>query len=263
MQMDEARLEAWPLPAIPEIEHGADLGALIVEAAGLAAIELSAGDVVVVAQKAVSKAEGRLRALSSVEPTKRATAMAERLAKDPRLVQVILDESAEVLRAERGVIVTRTRHGVVCANAGVDASNIPDEDVVSLLPEDPDRSARELRSALRELLSHAPAVAAVAAVVISDSFGRPWRLGQSEVAIGCAGLLPLDDLRGSSDAHGRPLVASVVAIADEAAAAAGLVRRKSGREAVVVVRGLDRYVIEEDGPGARAIVRPESEDLFR
>jgi coenzyme F420-0:L-glutamate ligase/coenzyme F420-1:gamma-L-glutamate ligase len=213
--------------------------------------------VLVVAQKAVSKVEGRVRALDRVEVSEEARALAHSLEKDARLVQLALDESAEVVRAERGVLITRSRHGHVCANAGIDRSNVPGEDTVSLLPEDPDASARRLRAVLRERLGHAPGV------VVSDTFGRPWRLGQIEVAIGCAGLAPLDDRRGLVDAIGRELTVTVFAVADAAAAAAGLVQAKEGREAVAVVRGLGRYVSEADGAGARALVRPESEDLFR
>jgi coenzyme F420-0:L-glutamate ligase/coenzyme F420-1:gamma-L-glutamate ligase len=243
------RLAAEPIPGIPEIAAGDDLGELI---AGETLVE---GDVLVIAQKAVSKAEGRSRALAHVKPTEQARELAARLDKDPRLVQLILDESEEIVRAERGVLITRTRHGYVCANAGVDASNVPGE-AVTLLPNDPDASARGLRSGLRSRSGVA------LAVVISDSFGRAWRLGQVEVAIGCAGLVPLDDRRGQRDALGAPLSATELAIADEAAAAAGLVRDKAGREAVVVVRGLERYVTDEDGPGAAALVRPRAEDLF-
>jgi coenzyme F420-0:L-glutamate ligase / coenzyme F420-1:gamma-L-glutamate ligase len=211
--------------------------------------------VLVIAQKAVSKVEERLRDLGEVEPSGRARQLATALDKDARLVQVILDESAEVVRAERGVLITRTTHGYVCANGGVDSSNVPGE-AVTLLPEDPDGSARRIRRGLRALTGEPPAV------VISDSFGRPWRLGQTEVAIGCAGLQPLDDRRGKSDAYGAELSATVLAVADEAAAVAGLVRSKDGREAVVLVRGLERFVTEPDGPGAAALVRPRDEDLF-
>jgi coenzyme F420-0:L-glutamate ligase / coenzyme F420-1:gamma-L-glutamate ligase len=244
------RLEAIPVPGIPEVEPGADLANLITRAQAL-----GPHDVLVVAQKVVSKAEGRVRALDSVVPSARAREIATKLGKDARVVELILAESVEVLRAERGILITRTRHGFVCANAGVDASNVAGE-AVTLLPEDPDASARRLRAALRERSGIAPAI------VVSDSFGRPWRLGQAEVAIGCAGLLPLDDRRGLGDAHGEELSATVLAVADEAAAAAGLVRDKAGREAVVVVRGLERYLIEEDGPGAAALIRPREEDLF-
>jgi coenzyme F420-0:L-glutamate ligase/coenzyme F420-1:gamma-L-glutamate ligase len=249
-------LQIAALPGIPEIKPSANLGELIGSAAARASVRIGSGDVLVVAQKAVSKAEGRLRALGQVEPTRRARRLAATLDKDPRLVQLILDESADVIRAERGVLITRTRQGYVCANAGIDSSNVPG-DLVSLLPEDPDRSARRLRADLRDRLE------AVPAIVISDSFGRAWRLGQVEVAIGCAGLAPLDDRRGERDALGQELKATVQAVADEAAAAAGLARAKHGREAVVIVKGLERYVTDADGPGASALLRPREEDLFR
>ena len=238
---------------MPEVAPGAALAELIADAAASAGVAVGRGDVLVVSQKVVSKAEGRLVSLDQVHPSGRARQMATRLQKDPRLVQVVLDESVEVLRAERGVLITRTHHGLVCANAGVDQSNVPGDEIVCLLPVDPDESARELRAQLRN----------GAAVVIADSFGRAWRHGQADVAIGCAGLAPLDDRRGAKDAEGRELIATMDAVADQAASAAALVRDKSGREAVVVVRGLERFVSEEDGPGAAAIVRPVDEDLFR
>jgi coenzyme F420-0:L-glutamate ligase/coenzyme F420-1:gamma-L-glutamate ligase len=244
------RLEAVPVEGIPELEPGADLADLIARAHVLAP-----DDVIVVAQKAISKAEGRVRSLTDVVPSARARELAAKLGKDARVIELILAETVELLRAERGVLITRTRHGFVCANAGVDASNVAGE-AVALLPEDPDASARRLRAALREQTGVAPAV------VISDSFGRAWRLGQAEVAIGCAGLLPLDDRRGRRDALGGELTATVLAVADEVAAAAGLARDKAGREAVVVVRGLERYLTEEDGPGSAALLRPREEDLF-
>jgi coenzyme F420-0:L-glutamate ligase/coenzyme F420-1:gamma-L-glutamate ligase len=249
------RLEVVPLPAVPEVEPGVDLALLVAAAAGAAGIELGSGDVVVAAQKAVSKAEGRLRSLADVSPSARALRLAQELEKDPRVVELVLAESVEVVRAGQGILITRTRQGLVCANSGVDSSNVPG-DVVALLPEDPDRSARELRAGLARLLGTAPAI------VISDSFGRPWRLGQVEVAIGCAGLEPLDDMRGRPDALGEELTATVLAIADEAAAAAALVRAKDGREAFVAVRGLERYVTPADGPGAAAMIRARDEDLF-
>jgi coenzyme F420-0:L-glutamate ligase / coenzyme F420-1:gamma-L-glutamate ligase len=248
-------LEAAPLAGIPAIEPGADLAALIADAATRTGVKIQSSDVLVVAQKAVSKAEKRLRALDDVVPSDRARGLGAKLDKDPRLVQLILDESTDVVRAEHGVLITRTRLGHVCANAGIDSSNVPGG-LVSLLPEDPDRSARHLRAQLRDRLGEA------AAVVISDSFGRPWRLGQTDVAIGCAGLTPLDDRRGHLDSFGHELQATLLAVADEAAAAAGLVRTKEGREAVVVVKGLDRYVTEPDGPGAAALLRPREDDLF-
>jgi coenzyme F420-0:L-glutamate ligase/coenzyme F420-1:gamma-L-glutamate ligase len=244
-----ARLTVEAVPGLPEIEPGVDLAGLIADAA----VPIGAGDVVVVSQKAVSKAEGRVVRLSDVEPSARARDLAEQLGKEPELVQLVLDASAEVLRAERGVLITRTHGGLVCANAGVDRSNVPGDDLACLLPEDPDASARSLRAALPDR----------PAVVIADSFGRAWRLGQADVAIGCAGLGPLDDRRGTADHEGRELSATVEAVADQAAAAAALARDKAGREAVVVVRGLERHVTDEDGPGAAAIIRPRTEDLFR
>jgi coenzyme F420-0:L-glutamate ligase/coenzyme F420-1:gamma-L-glutamate ligase len=249
------RLEAQPLPGIPELEPGTDLARLIIDTARAADVSITGADVLVVAQKAVSKVEGRLCELDRLEPSARALELASALGKDARLVQLILDESSEVIRAERGVLITRTRQGHVCANAGIDSSNVPGE-AVSLLPEDPDGSARRLRAELGRLSGTRPAI------VISDSFGRAWRLGQVEVAIGCAGLEPLDDRRGKRDAGGAELTATLLAVADEAAAAAGLVRTKDGREAVVVVRGLERHVTESDGPGAVALLRPAEEDLF-
>jgi coenzyme F420-0:L-glutamate ligase/coenzyme F420-1:gamma-L-glutamate ligase len=161
-----------------------------------------------------------------------------------------------VVRAERGVLICRTTHGFVCANAGVDASNVPGEDIVVLLPVDPDGSARALRRRLRELTGVAPAI------VITDSFGRAWRNGQSEVAIGCAGLRPLEDWRGRPDATGRELRATWIAVADELAGAADLTRAKDGRQPVVLVRGAGRHVTADDGPGAAWLLRPEAEDLF-
>jgi coenzyme F420-0:L-glutamate ligase/coenzyme F420-1:gamma-L-glutamate ligase len=248
-------LEAVPLPGIPEVEPGADLSQLIADAAGRASIRISSGDVLVVAQKIVSKAESRLRALAEVDPSDRARALGATLDKDPRLVQLILDESTDVIRAERGVLITRTRQGHVCANAGIDSSNVP-EGFVTLLPTDSDESARRLRVDLERRLGEAPAV------VVSDSFGRPWRVGQTDVAIGCAGLHAVDDVRGRADALGQELKATLPAIADQAAAAAALVRSKDGREAVVVVRGLERFLTVSDGPGARALVRAREDDLF-
>jgi coenzyme F420-0:L-glutamate ligase / coenzyme F420-1:gamma-L-glutamate ligase len=208
--------------------------------------------VLVVTSKAVSKVEGRQVRLADVTPGERARQLASEQRKDPRLVQVILDESAELVRAHNGVLICETRHGFVCANAGVDASNAPAPDTLVLLPRDPDASARALRAALP----------ARPAVVIADSFGRPWRNGQAEVAIGVAGLRPLEDWRGRRDGAGRELRATWIAVADQAAAAADLVRHKDSREPAVVVRGLERHVTDDDGPGAQALLRPRDEDLF-
>ena len=250
-------LSAAALPGMPEVRPGDELAVVIVEAMRSNGVRLEAGDVLVVAHKVVSKAEGRVRALADVEPGEEATALATEHDKDPRQVQVVLDESVELLRAERGVLICVTPHGFVCANAGVDASNAGGADTVVLLPEDPDASARALRAGLRDLLGVAPGI------VITDSFGRAWRHGQTEVAIGCAGFAPLDDWRGRGDAGGRALVATWIAVSDELAAAADLARSKDSHEPVILVRGLDRFVSEEDGPGAAALVRPRAEDLFR
>jgi coenzyme F420-0:L-glutamate ligase/coenzyme F420-1:gamma-L-glutamate ligase len=228
------------------VQAGDDVAALI-------APEVRDGDVVVIAQKVVSKAEGRIVALDSVVPGTEATGVANDFGKDPRLIQVILDESVEVIRADHGVLICETRHGLVCANAGVDQSNAPDADVAILLPLDPDASARRIRAAL----------AVSPGVIISDSFGRPWRLGVTDVAIGAAGIRVLDDWRGRADAHGRALTATEVAIADQLASAADLARTKDSQEPVVVIRGADRYVTPEDGPGAAALRRPRALDLFR
>jgi coenzyme F420-0:L-glutamate ligase/coenzyme F420-1:gamma-L-glutamate ligase len=218
---------------------------------------LADGDVLVVAHKAVSKAEGRLRRLSEIEPGERAQALATELGKDPRQVQAVLDESAAVMRAERGVLICETHHGFICANAGVDASNAADPDHLVLLPEDPDGSARQLRAGIAERRGVRPGV------VVSDSFGRAWRLGQTDVAIGAAGVRVLDDWRGRRDAYGRELSATAIAAADSLAAAADLARAKDSLEPAVVVSGAAHLVTAEDGPGAAALRRPPDEDLFR
>ncbi|MEA2411303.1 MAG: coenzyme F420-0:L-glutamate ligase / coenzyme F420:gamma-L-glutamate ligase [Thermoleophilaceae bacterium] len=233
---------------------GDDLAALI---AAAAPPDLDAGDVLVVAHKVVSKAEGRVRRLQDVAAGERATELATLQGKDPRAVQVVLDESVEVLRAERSVMICETRHGFVCANAGVDASNAGAPDELILLPSDPDASARALRSRLGELRGVRPAV------IVSDSFGRAWRVGQTDVAIGAAGLQPLDDWAGRFDAAGRELRATAIAVADSLAAAADLARQKDSREPAVLVRGLLRVVVEGDGPGAAALRRERDMDLFR
>jgi coenzyme F420-0:L-glutamate ligase/coenzyme F420-1:gamma-L-glutamate ligase len=244
-----SELRARALPGLPEVRPGDDLAALLAAAAGG---DLRGGDVVVLAHKVVSKAEGAVVALDAVVPGERARVLAGEHGKDPPRVQVVLDQSAEVLRARRGVLICRTHHGFVCANAGVDASNAGARDTVVCLPRDPDASARGLRAALPGR----------PAVVIADSFGRAWRHGQADVAIGVAGLAPLQDWRGRGDAEGRTLRATWIAVADEAAAAADLVREKDSREPAVLVRGLERHVTETDGPGAATIVRPVAEDLF-
>ncbi|HEX6602310.1 MAG TPA: coenzyme F420-0:L-glutamate ligase [Solirubrobacterales bacterium] len=269
-----AELRVIPVEGLPEVREGARVGELIA-----ARVELEPGDVVVISQKVVSKAENQVRRLSEVQPTKRAQELANKLGKEAELVELVLSESREILRAERDVLITETHHGFVCANAGIDASNLPDDGTVCLLPIDPDASARQIRSELAAAVEgsgvrvagpsplsaadpHPPPPQAPA-VVIADSFGRAWRLGQAEVAIGCAGLVPLDDWRGRQDSRGRELKATAIAIADEVAAAADLVRVKDSGVPAAVVRGLGRYVTAEDGPGAAALRRPPTEDLFR
>jgi coenzyme F420-0:L-glutamate ligase/coenzyme F420-1:gamma-L-glutamate ligase len=249
-----SRVQVIPIEGLPEIAPGDPLGKLL---AGAMSEGVRSGDVVVVSQKVVSKAEGRVIDLTSVEPGERATELAERLGKDPRLVEVILGESEEVVRAERGVLVVRGRSGWISANAGVDASNVPGADLVTLLPVDADASARRLRSELREETAVAPGV------IVADSFGRPWRLGQVDVAIGCAGVAPLDDWRGRRDREGGELAATVIAIADELAAAADLVRSKDDGVPAALLRGVERFVTADDGPGAAAVRRPQGDDLFR
>jgi coenzyme F420-0:L-glutamate ligase/coenzyme F420-1:gamma-L-glutamate ligase len=236
-----------PLRGLPEIRSGDDLPALV---AGCG-VELLPSDVLVIAHKVVSKAEGRVVALADVTPGRRALELAAAHRKDPRAVEVILGEATELVRADAGRLICRTRHGFVCANAGVDASNAGAADTLVLLPLDPDASARALRAALG------------CAVVISDSFGRAWRKGQCEVAIGSAGLSALRDYRGEPDLDGREMHASVIAIADEAAAAADLARGKTSREPAVRIRGLAPYVTPDDGPGAAELVRAWADDLFR
>jgi coenzyme F420-0:L-glutamate ligase / coenzyme F420-1:gamma-L-glutamate ligase len=237
-------ITARAIEGLPEVRPGDDLAALL-------AAHAKPADVLVIAHKIVSKAEGRIRPLADIEPGADAQALARKLGKDARHVQAILDESVEVLRDER-VLICRTRQGFVCANAGVDQSNAPAASVI-LLPEDPDASARRLRAALPSR----------PAVVIADSFGRAWRVAQCDVAIGIAGLAPVDDWHGRKDRSGRELHATSIAIADQAAAAADLARAgKDAGEPVVVVSGLERFVTDDDGPGAASLVRAREDDLF-
>jgi coenzyme F420-0:L-glutamate ligase / coenzyme F420-1:gamma-L-glutamate ligase len=264
-------LSARSLSGLPEIVVGNDLAELIADALGAErpARPLLEGQIVAIAHKVVSKAEGAVVDLRGVEPTARAHELAAPVTatatpgasgappKDPRAVQVVLNQSAEIVRAERGVIVARTHHGFVCANAGVDASNSADPDMVIVLPRDPDASARRIRARLRELTG------ASVSVLITDSFGRAWRHGQCDVAIGCAGLTPLDDWRGRTDSVSRELNATCLAVADAIAALADLARAKDSREPVVIVEGLERFVSDGNGPGALALLRPLEEDLFR
>jgi coenzyme F420-0:L-glutamate ligase / coenzyme F420-1:gamma-L-glutamate ligase len=248
-------LSLTALPPLPPVRPGDDLAGLIAAAAPAG---LADGDVLAVAHKVVSKAEGRVRRLAEIEPGERARALADEHRKDPRLVQAVLDESAELLRAVDGTLICVTHHGFVCANAGVDQSNVSGEGgELVLLPEDPDASAARLRAGIEEACGVRPAV------VISDSFGRAWRIGQADVAIGAAGIAPLDEWTGRPDAFGRELRATSIAVADAVAAGADLARAKDSLEPVVLVRGLERHVTRQDGPGAAALRRRADDDLFR
>jgi coenzyme F420-0:L-glutamate ligase/coenzyme F420-1:gamma-L-glutamate ligase len=255
---------AVPLPGIPEIEPGDDLGALIAAswrelASRDAVLAPRGGDVIVVTQKVVSKAEGCLVDLRTIEPRPEAVEFASKWDRDARQVEVVLRESAEIVRMERGVVVSRTKHGFVCANAGVDASNTGRGDWVTLLPPDPDRSAREIRDRLSTVLNldaeRSPAL------IVSDSFGRPWRFGIIDVALGVAGIEPLIDMRGLPDADGRIMHSTVVAVADEICSAAELASGKASREPVVLVRGVE--FSPREGSVVRDVVMPSDMDLFK
>ncbi len=245
-------LEILPVGGIPEVRPGDDPSALIARAAGDDL--LKTGDVVVVTHKVVSKAEGRLVDLATVEPSALAKGFAARYEKDPRQIEVVLRESKRIVRMDRGIIISETNHGFVCANAGVDASNVPGDETVCLLPLDPDVSARRLRDALTSL------VGGDLAVVVSDSFGRAWRHGITNVAIGVAGMQPLADYRGERDPHGYPLTASILAVADEIAAAAELVMGKTTGIPVAVVRN---YPYERGSGTGRDLLMPPERDMFR
>lgn len=248
-----SKLELFAIPGMPEIQAGDDLARLILKAAKSAGLRFEDGDVVVVAQKVVSKAEGAVVSLAAVKPSERAEALAVELKKDARAIELVLRESRRILRSER-VLITETMHGFVCANAGVDHSNVPGEDSVTLLPRDPDASAEKLAEELSKKAGKR------IAVIVSDTFGRPWRLGLTNVAIGASGLPVLVDLRGTKDREGKPLTATVLAVADELASAAGLLMGKSEGVAVVIVRG---YRYNPAPEKAASIIRSASEDLFR
>jgi coenzyme F420-0:L-glutamate ligase/coenzyme F420-1:gamma-L-glutamate ligase len=245
-------LRLIPIPGLPEVEPGTDLAELIRGAAQSADIDL-AGNIIVVCQKIVSKAEGRLLALADVDPSDEAVEIAKAHDRDPRQVEVVLQESRRIVRRGNGVLITETHHGFVCANAGVDLSNAPGPDVAVLLPKDPDASARRLYEALSGPAGPTP-------VVISDTFGRPWREGLVDVALGSAGVAPIRDDRGSRDRAGRELVVTQPATADQLAAAAGLLMWKSAGVPVVVVEG---FPIAGDGNVKDALLRDPSADLFR
>jgi coenzyme F420-0:L-glutamate ligase/coenzyme F420-1:gamma-L-glutamate ligase len=245
-----------PVPGLPMIEPGADLAGLLGDAIEAAKVGLKPQDVVVVCQKVVSKAEGAVVALADVTPSDFALRLAAQTqGKDPRAVEVVLRQTKRIVRNDRGHLIVETAHGWVCANAGMDESNGIADGVVTLLPDDADASAERLRASLSDRFG------VPLAVVVTDTFGRPWREGLVEVAIGCAGMEPLLDLRGREDLQGRTLHHTVVALADEVAAASGLVMEKDSRVAAAIVRGV-RYTPGRTGAAA-ALVRPPEFDLFR
>jgi coenzyme F420-0:L-glutamate ligase/coenzyme F420-1:gamma-L-glutamate ligase len=246
-------MQLFPLPGLPEIGPGDDLARLITDAVRAQDFPIVSGDILVIAQKIVSKAEGQIVQLDSITPSERAAAWAKEWGKDARVIELVLRESKRIARMERGIVIAETRHGFVCANAGVDVSNAP-EGTAILLPADPDGSARALQMRLGEEFG------AGIGIVISDTFGRPWREGLVNVALGVAGVAPLIDYRGERDANGKLLQATIIALADELASAAELVMGKSERVPVVIIRGLRTKAPSGSG---RDLIRPAEMDLFR
>jgi len=251
--MTRSSIQIIGVPGMPEVSSGDDVATLIADAARSADLNLINRDVVVIAQKIVSKAEGRVVQLDSVDLSTRAREWAEAWDKDARVVEVVLRESKRIVRMERGVLISETEHGFICANAGVDTSNVA-EGTVALLPRDPDESARDIRAALEKHFGVA------LAVIVSDTFGRPWREVLVNVALGVSGIAPLVDYRGEKDSHGRPLKVTVMAIADELASAAELVMRKSAGIPVAIIRGFD---FDSREGTARELIRAPEFDLFR
>jgi len=247
------RYEIIGITGIGEVHPGDDLARIITEAATAQGTPFATHDVLVVGQKIISKAEGRLLRLSEVEPSPATRRMADALGRDPHLLEVIMRESRRVVRMDKGVIITETHHGWICANAGVDQSNV-DADTVALLPEDPDRSARTLRERVHALTS------AEVAVIVADTFGRPWREGLTNVAIGLAGMAALRDYIGLPDSAGRPLQMTMLAVADELASAAEIIMGKLDRIPAAIVRGLR---IEPSDGGSKPLLRDPARDLFR
>ncbi|MFQ5850767.1 MAG: coenzyme F420-0:L-glutamate ligase [Candidatus Binatia bacterium] len=247
------RLEITGLEGLEEVVVGSSVARLIHQACSRLGLSLIEGDILVIAHKIVSKAEARIVRLAEIVPSPLAVELSGRLDKDPRQLEVILRESRRIVRMGRGTIIVETHHGFVCANGGVDLSNVG-LGQVALLPQDPDRSAERIRQEIRQISGVAPGV------IVSDSFGRPWRRGTTNVALGVAGFKPLRDYRGSSDGYGYELRASVTALADEIASAADLVMGKRDRVPVALVRGLE---VESQRGSARELLRAEEEDLFR
>ena len=258
--MSPQRIEIIGVGGIREVAPGDRLADLFVTAASDQGETIRPGDVLVVAQKVVSKAEDRLVSLAGVRPTQRAIDFAAPSGKDPRVVQLVLDQSASVVREDRarGIMITETRHGFVCANAGIDGSNVPADDSVLLLPEDPDASARQLADGVRAL-----AGIDTLGVVIADTFGRPWREGHTDVAIGVAGIRPMLDYRGTRDTSGKVLRVTEIAVADELAGAAELVMGKATGIPLAIVRGVSAALLGPYTGGARTLIRARENDLFR
>ncbi|HEY7298037.1 MAG TPA: coenzyme F420-0:L-glutamate ligase [Xanthobacteraceae bacterium] len=252
------RLTLTVVPGIPLIAPGDDLGKIIIEAIVKSGLQLIDGDILVVAQKVVSKAQGRFVDLATVVPSAQARDVATRVDKDPRLVEVILSESVRVVRERRSLLIVEHRSGYVAANAGVDQSNVappPKEDLVLLLPKDADMAAAELRACMEQHF------AARIGVIVSDSFGRPWRLGTVGIALGASGVAALNDLRGRPDLHGRPLQVTMTAFADEVASAASLLMGQAAEShPVIVVSG---FAAQDGDLPAKSLIRPAAEDLFR
>ena len=251
-------IQILPIGHIPEIRPGDNLPRILLAAAKKSRLSFQQYDILVLAQKIISKSENRLIDLTTITPSQRAIDLAaasdnDRSRKDPRLVELILRESRRVVR-DHPVLIVETHHGFICANAGVDQSNIPGENVVSLLPQNPDASAKKIAQALKKLTRKK------IAVIISDTFGRPWRLGLTNVAIGCYGVMPLVDLRGTRDVHGKPLHATIIATADELAAAAGLAMPKGASTPAILIRN---YKFKASSAPAVTIIRPPELDLFK
>ncbi|HHY37393.1 MAG TPA: coenzyme F420-0:L-glutamate ligase [Clostridia bacterium] len=243
------------ITGIGEITAGHDLGLTIYEKAMAQGTPVQDGDIIVVTQKAVSKSEGMIVDLDTITPSPFALGISKTLNKDPRLVEVVLREASRIVKMDNGVIITQTHHGFVCANSGVDASNVPGSSSVTLLPRDPDASAARIRARIQDLSGRR------VAVIVSDTFGRPWRMGIVNVAIGVSGLEPIADLRGSADAFGKTLKATEIAVADEIASAAELVTGKTRGIPVVIVRGYP-WSFSETG-SSKSLIRPKESDLFR
>jgi coenzyme F420-0:L-glutamate ligase/coenzyme F420-1:gamma-L-glutamate ligase len=248
-----ASVQIVPLTGLPEVAPGDNLSQLLAEAVARHKLVPAPGDVIVLAQKIVSKSEGKIVNLDTITPSEKAREWANKYNKDPRLIEIVFQEASRIVRMERGVIIAETRHGFVCANAGVDLSNTPTGTAL-LLPDNPDRSASEIQKELARRWG------APVAVIISDTFGRPWREGLVNVALGVAGLLALADYRGQLDAEGKALQATVIAVADELAAASGLVMGKLNRVPAVVIRGV---ALPQGAGTARDLIRTADRDLFR